>query len=112
MQPSIVLQTTHAACLMRMEDEGKKRAAKPGHRHAGNTSSVPLQVVDEGKKRAVTVEKEGFPDAVVWNPWIKKAAGMADFGDKEYKVSSQSGHQHMRMQVMSLLKPKGQLHAL
>lgn len=112
MQPSIALQTTHAACPMRMEDEGKKRAAKPGHCHAGNTSSVPLQVVDEGKKRAVTVEKEGFPDAVVWNPWIEKAAGMADFGDEEYKVSSQSGHQHMRMQVMSLLEPKGQLHAL
>jgi len=46
-----------------------------------------LQVVDEGKKRAIQVEKEGFPDAVVWNPWIKKAAGMADFGDEEYKVS-------------------------
>ena len=46
------------------------------------------QVVDEGKKRAIQLEKEGFPDAVVWNPWIKKAAGMADFGDKEYKVKS------------------------
>ena len=45
-----------------------------------------LQVVDEGKNRAIQVEKEGFPDAVVWNPWIKKAASMADFGDEEYKV--------------------------
>ncbi|CAK0757099.1 hypothetical protein CVIRNUC_002512 [Coccomyxa viridis] len=44
-----------------------------------------LEVVDEGKKRAIQIEKEGFPDAVVWNPWIKKAAGMADFGDDEYK---------------------------
>jgi hypothetical protein len=33
-----------------------------------------------------TVLKAGFPDAVVWNPWIAKAAGMADFGDEEYKV--------------------------
>lgn len=49
-----------------------------------------LQVVDEGKKRAIQIEKEGFPDAVVWNPWIKKAAGMADFGDDEYKVKSLS----------------------
>lgn len=45
-----------------------------------------VQVVDEGKGRAVVVEKEGFPDAVVWNPWIEKAAGMSDFGDEEYKV--------------------------
>ena len=44
--------------------------------------------MDEGKRRAIQVEKEGFPDAVVWNPWIKKAAGMADFADAEYKVKS------------------------
>ena len=49
-----------------------------------------LQVVDEGKKRAIQIEKEGFPDAVVWNPWIEKAAGMADFGDDEYKVKPRS----------------------
>ena len=49
-----------------------------------------LQVVDEGKNRAIQVEKEGFPDAVVWNPWIKKAAGMSDFGDEEYKVTTHS----------------------
>ncbi|CAL8469848.1 g9390 [Coccomyxa elongata] len=44
-----------------------------------------LEVVDEAKGRAVVIEKEGFPDAVVWNPWIEKAAGMGDFGDEEYK---------------------------
>ena len=49
-----------------------------------------LQVVDEGKNRAIQVEKEGFPDAVVWNPWIKKAAGMSDFGDDQYKVGMHS----------------------
>ncbi len=70
-----------------------------------------MQVVDEGKNRAVKVEKEGFPDAVLWNPWIKKAAGMADFGDEEYKVSSPSGHQHMCGQLMCLLNPKEQPHA-
>ncbi|EIE25671.1 galactose mutarotase-like protein [Coccomyxa subellipsoidea C-169] len=44
-----------------------------------------LEVVDEGRGRAVVVEKQGFPDAVVWNPWVDKAAGMGDFGDDEYK---------------------------
>jgi glucose-6-phosphate 1-epimerase len=23
-------------------------------------------------------------DCVVWNPWVKKAAAMGDFGDEEY----------------------------
>ena len=35
-----------------------------------------------------TIDKEGFPDAVVWNPWTDKAKGMSDFGDDEYKVQS------------------------
>lgn len=43
-------------------------------------------MIDEGRQRAVVIHKTGFPDAVVWNPWIDKAAGMADFGDDEYKV--------------------------
>ena len=34
----------------------------------------------------LTVDKQGFPDAVVWNPWAEKAKGMADFGDNEYQV--------------------------
>lgn len=54
--------------------------------------SLHMQVVDEGKNRAVQIEKEGFPDAVVWNPWIKKAVGMADFGDEEYKVGGLDQH--------------------
>lgn len=45
-----------------------------------------MQIVDEGKQRAIVIKKEGFPDAVVWNPWREKAAGMADFGNDEYKV--------------------------
>lgn len=39
-----------------------------------------------------TITKPGFPDAVVWNPWIDKSRAMADFGDDEYKVR-QAGHQ-------------------
>lgn len=49
-------------------------------------SFLVMQVVDEARGRAVVVEKEGFPDAVLWNPWVDKAAGMGDFGDDEYKV--------------------------
>ena len=44
--------------------------------------SVPssLQLVDTVAARTFTLETRGLPDAVVWNPWIAKAAAMADFG--------------------------------
>lgn len=49
----------------------------------------------DGKEQVVTIEKEAFiksgasqlpqqSDVVVWNPWVDKAKGMSDFGDKEY----------------------------
>ena len=34
--------------------------------------------------RAVTVARDGSDSAIVWNPWIEKAASMADFGDDEW----------------------------
>ncbi|EFJ24374.1 hypothetical protein SELMODRAFT_267799 [Selaginella moellendorffii] len=43
-----------------------------------------IAIVDHEKKRTIVVKKEGFPDAVVWNPWDKRAKAMSDFGDDEY----------------------------
>lgn len=40
-----------------------------------------LQIVDKGKVE-LTLERVNLPDAVVWNPWIKKSEGMADFQPK------------------------------
>ena len=45
-----------------------------------------LQIEDSGKGQQIKIEKRGFPDAVLWNPWIAKSKGMADFDDEEYKV--------------------------
>ena len=39
-----------------------------------------LQLVDAAASRTFTLETRALPDAVVWNPWIAKAAAMADFG--------------------------------
>ena len=39
---------------------------------------------DPGLHRKITIEKSGSQTTVVWNPWIAKAAAMADFGDNEW----------------------------
>jgi D-hexose-6-phosphate mutarotase len=41
-------------------------------------------VDDPGQSRKITVEKSGSQTTVVWNPWIAKAAAMADFADDEW----------------------------
>ncbi len=39
---------------------------------------------DPGLRRRIRIEKTGSRSTVVWNPWIDKAARMADFGDDEW----------------------------
>ena len=39
-----------------------------------------IQVVDKGQVLSIFIEN--LPDSVVWNPWTKKAEGMADFQPK------------------------------
>lgn len=41
-----------------------------------------IQLVDRGNV-VLTLERDNLPDAVVWNPWIKKSEGMADFLPKD-----------------------------
>ena len=45
-----------------------------------------LQITDKGAQQSLELQKTNFPDAVVWNPWVDKSKGMADFGDDEYKA--------------------------
>lgn len=54
--------------------------------HVAISHMLMLQIMDEGTGDVIEVSKVGFPDAVVWNPWIDKSKAMADFGDAEYKV--------------------------
>ncbi|KAF5804800.1 putative glucose-6-phosphate 1-epimerase [Helianthus annuus] len=44
-----------------------------------------VAVLDHGNKRTVFVRKDGLPDAVVWNPWEKKAKTIVDLREDEYK---------------------------
>ncbi len=41
-------------------------------------------IEDSLSGRRVRISKKGSRTTVVWNPWIDKAARMADFGDTEY----------------------------
>ena len=44
-----------------------------------------ITVADLADGRAVDVAADGSANAVVWNPWIDKAAAMRDFGDDEWE---------------------------
>uniref|UniRef100_A0A2N9HWA8 glucose-6-phosphate 1-epimerase n=1 Tax=Fagus sylvatica TaxID=28930 RepID=A0A2N9HWA8_FAGSY len=49
------------------------------------STPTKIAILDHEKKRTFVIRKDGLPDAVVWNPWDKKAKAMVDFGDEEYK---------------------------
>lgn len=44
-----------------------------------------IAILDHEKKRTFVLRKEGLPDAVVWNPWDRRAKAIADLGDDDYK---------------------------
>ncbi|OUT21704.1 hypothetical protein CAS74_002673 [Pichia kudriavzevii] len=55
-----------------------------------------LQVIELGKV-VHNVKRENLPDVVVWNPWIEKSGGMADFEPKSgyhKMVCIEPGHVH------------------
>ncbi|KAK9271918.1 hypothetical protein L1049_002284 [Liquidambar formosana] len=45
-----------------------------------------IAIIDHEKKRTFVLRKEGMPDAVVWNPWNKKAKALPDMGDGDYNT--------------------------
>ncbi|KAH9303632.1 hypothetical protein KI387_008036, partial [Taxus chinensis] len=49
------------------------------------STPTKIAILDHEKKRTFVLKKDGLPDAVVWNPWEKKAKSMVDFGDEDYK---------------------------
>ncbi|KAF1869757.1 hypothetical protein Lal_00017333 [Lupinus albus] len=49
------------------------------------STPTKIAIIDHERKRTFVLRKDGLPDAVVWNPWDKKAKTISDFGDDEYK---------------------------
>ncbi|KAL3629173.1 hypothetical protein CASFOL_026395 [Castilleja foliolosa] len=50
------------------------------------STPTKIAIIDHEKKRTFVLRKEGMPDAVVWNPWDKKAKALPDLGDEDYKI--------------------------
>ena len=50
-----------------------------------NNVNNRLVINDTALNRKIYIESKGSNSAVVWNPWKKIAAGMADLGDEDYK---------------------------
>lgn len=68
-----------------------------------------IQMVQFGKVLH-NVERKNLPDAVVWNPWVKKLQGMADFEPKDgYKnmLCIEPGHVHDMVKLPSKGKWQG-----
>ncbi|KAE8697080.1 putative glucose-6-phosphate 1-epimerase [Hibiscus syriacus] len=49
------------------------------------STPTKIAILDHEKKRTLVLRKDGLPDAVVWNPWDKRAKTIPDLGDDEYK---------------------------
>ena len=45
----------------------------------------PLELDDAVLHRRTRIAKENSSTTVIWNPWIQKAAAMADLGDEEWR---------------------------
>jgi glucose-6-phosphate 1-epimerase len=76
--------------LDKVDAFARKRQGADAIRFAGETDRVYLDTTatcvirDPARRRAIRIAKTGSRTTVVWNPWIEKARGLADFGDLEW----------------------------
>ncbi len=78
------LDKTAGATPERMTQRGDVTFGGETDRVYGSVGSVVVR--DDAAGRSVGVTKEGSANTVVWNPWVEKAAAMADFGDDEWPM--------------------------
>jgi len=46
----------------------------------------PIAVVDEAAGRTLRLTARGFPDVVLWNPWVEGARAFDDMDDEEWRA--------------------------
>ncbi|CAN0843485.1 Putative glucose-6-phosphate 1-epimerase [Linum grandiflorum] len=49
------------------------------------STPTKIAILDHERKRTYVLRKDGLADAIVWNPWDKRAKTIVDLGDAEYK---------------------------
>jgi len=80
-----------AEYLDKMDDFKRKRQVEDVLTLTGATdrpylnTEATVTVDDPTLKRRVVVSKVGSKTTVIWNPWSTLAAGLADFGDEEWR---------------------------
>ena len=74
------------------EAEAVKFAGEVDRIYIAVPSDGAVRIVDDGETsssessgHSISLETVNLPDAVVWNPWVEKSRGMADFGDEEFR---------------------------
>ncbi|KAJ0494296.1 putative glucose-6-phosphate 1-epimerase [Helianthus annuus] len=50
------------------------------------STPTKIVIIDHEKKRTFVLRKEGTVDAVLWNPWDKKAKAILVLGNEDYKT--------------------------
>ncbi|GJW17452.1 putative glucose-6-phosphate 1-epimerase [Tanacetum coccineum] len=50
------------------------------------STPTKIAIIDHERKRTIVLRKEGMEDAVLWNPWDKKAKAIPDLGDEDYNT--------------------------
>ena len=73
-----------AALEHKTENNSELRISSETDRVYLNSPNTIL-VRDETSGTGIAMEKSGFADAVVWNPWIEKSAGMKDLSADDFK---------------------------
>jgi glucose-6-phosphate 1-epimerase len=76
------LDRAHQAVRKHQAAAAIRFAAETDQLHLNTRAAVTIS--DPGWKRRIVIEKRGSNSTVVWNPWIEKAARLADFGDDEW----------------------------
>ncbi len=77
------VDTVPGAANPHQVQQGSVRFSAETDRRYDHTGEVLL--VDEDWGRTLRIAKDGSGTTVVWNPWVAKAAAMADFGDDEWQ---------------------------
>lgn len=100
LHPYFPIQDVHTASVIGLKNTAYidkadhlnlKIQAEPVVRFSGETdrlyldTAAELTLDDPASKRRLRISKTGSHSSVVWNPWIAKAASLADLGDEEWQ---------------------------